>query len=369
MITKETLIRLTAGVLLLSIVLACTVSLDLDGKEAEKSPAERTLEALYLEQTAAALPVVDAGGNTQPAVTVTHTLIPGNPGSPDVEKDEIDTSNTAGTRTALGDSFRLGNFERPFSEGDMVYHPELDIVKLELSAGDDFYYFTFLMSGSGTDGFGAAYYGIEFDTDYDGRGDYLLWARGTDSTDWVIDGVMLLEDANGNVGGSSPVVPDKNPGDGYERVLFGPNDLTDPDVAWVRVSGSDIQLVVKRSYIDKNRWYWRAWADGGMMDPAKFDYNDQFSEEQAGSPNKNSSQYPIAALHMMDSTCWIAYNLEPTGTELGGCVQIQPTLAPDPTDVPPCDCSRSCTSFGFDITCCNYCNCSWQGVEFGCYPP
>jgi hypothetical protein len=120
---KETLIRIAAGVLLLSVSLACAVSLDLDGEEAEKSPAEQALEALYLEQTAAALPVMDAGGNAQPTITITHTLVPGNPGSPDVEKEEIDTENTAGTRTALGDSFRLGNFERPFTESDMLYHP------------------------------------------------------------------------------------------------------------------------------------------------------------------------------------------------------------------------------------------------------
>jgi len=369
MARREYFIKLGAITAAMAVVLSCAVSFDWGGGEEEKSPAEKTLEALYLEQTAAALPVIDAGGSEPAAVAVTHEMVPGNPGSPDVEKDEIDTENTAGTRTALGDSFRLGNFERPFTENDMAYHPELDIVKLELSAGDDFYYFTFIMSSPGADGFGAGYYGIEFDTDYDGRGDYLLWAKGTSSADWVIDGVMLMEDVNGNVGGSSPVVPDNNDGDGYERVLFGPDDLSDPDVAWVRVSGSDVQLAVKRSYIDKNRWYWRAWADGGIADPARFDYNDTVTEEQAGSPNKNSGLYPIAALHMMDSTCWIAYNLEPTGTELGGCVQIQPTQPPpQPTDE-PCDCPRNCTSLGFDQFCCNYCGCSWQGNEFGCYPP
>jgi len=248
----------------------------------------------------------------------------------------------------------------------MAYHPELDIVKLELSAGNDFYYFTFFMSNPGADGFGAGYYGVEFDTDYDGRGDYLLWAKGTASSDWVIDDVMLLEDMNGNVGGSSPVVPDNNDGDGYERVLFGPEDLADPDVAWIRVNGSNVELAVKRSYIDENRWYWRAWADGGVMDTAKFDYNDSYSEAQAGSPNKNSGLYPIAALNMMDSTCWIAYNLTPTGTELGGCVQIVPTAPPAPTDKPLCDCPRNCQSIGYNEACCKYCGCEWGGNEFGC---
>ena len=360
---KKTFIRLAAVVLLMALVLACTVSLDWGREKEEKSPAEQTLEALYVDQTAAALPVVvDTVEEESASVPIIHDLVPGNPGSPDVEKNEIDTENTADTRTALGDSFRLGNFERPFTESVMAYHPELDIVKLELSAGDDFYYFTFILSGPGTDGFGAGYYGVEFDSDYDGRGDYLLWAKSTSSTEWLIDDVMLLEDLNGDVGGLSPVLPDKSPGDGYEHVLFGPEALDDPDVAWVRASGNNIQLAVKRSYIDKNRWYWRAWADAGITDPARFDYNDQFSEEQAGSPNKNSGMYPIAALSMMDSTCWIAYNLEPTGTELGGCVQIQPTQEPPPpptpTEKPPCDCSGTCSSYSGEF-CCEYCGCTW----------
>ena len=33
-------------------------------------------------------------------------------------------------------------------------------------------------------GYPSAYYGIEFDTDKDGRGDYLIWAQGDDNTEW-----------------------------------------------------------------------------------------------------------------------------------------------------------------------------------------
>ena len=68
-----------------------------------------------------------------------------------------------------------------------------------------------------------------------------------------------------------------------------------------------------------------------MADPSKFDYNDSFSEGQAGSPNKNSSYYPVGQLNLMDSTCWVAYNFEASGKELGGCYQ----LAPEPTKAPP----------------------------------
>ena len=351
------------GVLMI-FVLACSFSFDLGGEE-EMSAPEKTLQALYLEETAAALADMEsfseiAEEDKPVAVSIDHEIIPSNPGSPDVEKEEIDTKNTADTRTALGDSFRLSNYERPFTEEDMVYHPELDLVKLLLAEGNDFYYFTFEMSAPGKEGFGNGYYGVEFDTDYDGRGDYLLWAKGTSSTEWIMTDVMLYEDVNGDVGGSNPVVPDTNEGDGYERLLFGPEALDDPDVAWVRSDPTDsdnIQLAVKKSYIDKNRWYWRAWADAGIADAAMFDYNDQFTEKEAGSPNKNGGFYPIAALHMMDSTCWIAYNLTPTGTEVGGCVQVQPTQqAPPPADEPEepgCDCSISYRQLSRE--CCTVC--------------
>ena len=220
----------------------------------------------------------------------------------------------------------------------MIYHPETDIVRLLLSKGEDFYYFTFELSGVDKDlNYPSATYGIEIDTDYDGRGDYLLWAKGDANTEWNIDDVMLFADSNNDVGGSSPVVPDGKEGDGFDQVLFSIDNLNDPDSAWKRVDpgdGKNVQLAVKTSLIDNNRFYWKAWADSGLADPELFDYNDSFSESQAGSPNKNSSYYPIDKLNLMDCTCWIAYNLTPTGTELGGCASAPPP-PPPPADVPP----------------------------------
>jgi len=353
--THESLRKLAAAEFLLLFALACSISFN-----SGESEAEQTLQAIYQEYTQTAMaagPADDGAGEDAPEIVIEHETIPGNPGKADVEKDEIDTENTADTKTALGDSFRLGNFERPFTEDDMVYHPDTDMVRLLLSRGDEFYYFTLELSGTDKDeNYPTAGYGIEFDTDYDGRGDYLLWATGNGSTDWTITDVMLLEDSDNDVGGASPVVPDNNEGDGYDRVLFSKDVLDDPDVAWQRVDpgdGNNVQLAVKTSYIDNTRFYWRGWADKGVADPALFDYNDSFSESQAGSPNKNSNYYPVGQLNLMDSTCWIAYNLEPTGTELGGCVQIQPTQPPPPPKEDPCVCVPGC--FGTDPKCCNQC--------------
>ena len=178
---------------------------------------------------------------------------------------------------------------------------------------------------------------------------------------------MLLSDSNNDVGGSSPVVPNAHGGNGYDQVLFSIDDLNDPDSAWKRVDpndGNNVQLAVKTGLIDNNRFYWKAWADTGVADPAKFDYNDSYSESQAGSPNKNSDYYPVDQLNLMDSTCWIAFNLTPTGTELGGCVGLPPAQeAPPPPEEPGCNCA---TPIGLGQDCCTVCGYIWYSDTGNC---
>jgi hypothetical protein len=366
--------------LLLIISLACSVSINSGGEQTSvPSEAEQTLSAIYSGYTAEALSqpqqasqeaAQETPAAEQPAPTeITHTIIPGNPGSPDQEKDEIDTSNTAADRLALGDSFRLGNFERPFTQDSMVYKQENDLFYLELSEDDDFYIFSLELIGPGEDGTLSAHYGIEFDSDKDGRGDVLLWAKGGDHPDWTIEDVMVLRDSNNDVGGSSPVVPDSRNGDGYDEVLFSADVLDDPDAAWQRIDPNNsniIQLAIKKGLIDEGRFFWKGWADSGVADPSKFDYNDSFSEEQAGSPNKNSSYYPVGQLNLMDSTCWVAYNFEASGKELGGCYQ----LAPEPTKKPPTQvpCSGSCNT-GTSQRCCTCAGWHWTADGCRLIPP
>jgi len=161
-------------------MIACSVSCSGSGE----SSAEQTLQAIYLQDTVEALtaqeelapaeliaePAAEAGF-TEPE----HQMMPGNPGYPELIKAEIDTSKTANEKYALADSFRLGTLERPFTETDMDYHPETDLIELTLSKSDDFYFFDIeVFSGGEDSGFPSAFYGIEFDTDVDGRGDLLL---------------------------------------------------------------------------------------------------------------------------------------------------------------------------------------------------
>ena len=362
--------------LLLVISIACGVSFDTGGEKTDAAAeVEQTLQAVFAQYTLeamtaananppAAVELAPAASVEAPAPTeIPHTTIPGNPGSPDQKKDDIDTSNTAGQKIALGDSFRLGNFERPFTKDVMDYKKENDILEILLAEDDDFYIFSLEIVGPGDDGFLSASYGIEFDSDLDGRGDVLLWAKGGDHPEWTIDDVMVLRDSNDDVGGSRPVLPDNDDGDGYDEVLFSKEVLNDPDAAWQRTSGSVIQLAIKKGMAGGSRFFWKAWADSGLADPAKFDYNDTMSEEQAGSPNKNSNLYPIGDLNLMDSTCRVAYKYEATGKELGGCYQLQPTAVP-PTAKPPtkvpCNCNLACPQRS--QACCTSCggSCIWS---------
>ena len=87
----------------------------------------------------------------------------------------------------------------------MDYQPETDLIEISISKKSDFYYFSIeIYSGSKDGGYPSSSYGIEFDTDLDGRSDVLLWAKGVDSGEWTIENVSVLSDSNNDVGGTQP---------------------------------------------------------------------------------------------------------------------------------------------------------------------
>lgn len=261
----------------------------------------------------------DAQHTTVPADTVPEGLI----------KDEIDSSLTESSKTAKGDSLRLGILERPFSQTDMVYHPDTDLVNITISADDNFYYLSLeLKAVDNTAGYPSANYAIEFDTDKDLKGDFLLWVKGDGSTDWNTDNVYVLQDANKDVGGATAVIPDAGAGDGYETVVFSPDVMNDPDLAWKRVDPdmpNVVQLAIKKSVLEPGLFYWKAWADGNTIEVGQFDLNDFYSNAQAGSPDLNSADYPVNQLNLMDSTCWSAYGFQPQEMT-GGCYKAPPQV-------------------------------------------
>jgi len=326
----------------------------LKSSPANPAPAGTSQEAQNEEQPVAASNTETPQSNATPAAV--HTITPAAPGAPEESKQDIDTSSTANRKLALGDSFRLGIFERPFTAGDMNYVEYTDLQEASISSDENFFYFVLDLENNGIDAdHPGMHYGVEFDTDLDGRGDILLWAQESGNPDWTTDGVSVFEDANEDVGGSKPVMADPSRGDGYESLLFSPQQTGDPDSAWRRSDGRQIHLAVKKGLIGSSGFFWKVWADNGPADPSLFDYNDSFSEAQAGSPGNGSSAfYPVNALSQVDSTCWIAYNYRASGYEPGGCY-IHPTAQPAKKAASHAPACPPCGTFEMSYDCCVAC--------------
>lgn len=243
------------------------------------------------------------------------------------------------------DDFSRNLYERPFTQTTMDNRFDLDLQKITMSTDNTFFYFSLdlLDVNIGTKTLDGNY-GIEFDLDKDGRGDYLLWAyQPPTSTAWDYVGIALFSDVNKDVGGTRALASDPaNPNwNGYETELWPGKPLIDPDGAWVRISPNDatvVQLAVKRSLIgNPASFLWGAWADDQIKAPYKFDYNDFYTAAEAGSPVKGNANYPLKALAQMDSTCREAWGFTPTGSEPGICKKatvVQPTAKPKATTKP-----------------------------------
>jgi hypothetical protein len=386
--------------IIMIIVMACSVSLFDKGE----SEAERTLQAIYVEQTLEPLaqasppppeePVQEPPAIVETAIEempqevtataeIVHTTIPGNPSW--VSQWFMDTSSasTASQNRAYGgDQLNQNLLERPFTAQDMIYHPEVDLVRLEISQDSTFYYFVLHLSGLNKDlNILSANYGVEIDTNRDGRGNLLLWVIGDNNSEWNIDNVFVYRDTNTDVGGNHPMQADAPgySGDSYDKLLFSPEHLDDPDAAWKRVNPEDanvIQLALKKSLLNNaTTFLWNGWADDGVSDPTMFDYNDFFTLSDAGSPIKNSADYPLKALYLADNTCRLAFGFEPTGNEPGVCPLSEAVPTPEP-ETPPseptgCICSDYPNyTFIDDPECCTQCGFVWYGTdEFPCGPP
>ena len=381
---KTNMRSLFACVLILLLAsLACTI--DFGGS----SDAEKTLTAIYLQDTLDAQSMVEAApaqeeAAPQPTATiqVTHSITPGNPGWVSQWWLDTDSSSTASQNRANGGDYLNQNLlERPFTTQDMTYRHDVDLGKVEISQDNTFYYFLLHLNGvNSQSGMLAAFYGVELDIDKDGRGDLLLWARGDGSTTWNIEDVFVYSDENNDVGGLRAMLADAPSSglDGYEKTLFSPENLNDPDAAWKRVDPSDnnvMQLAIKKSLMNNaSTFMWSTWADDGVIDPGKFDYNDQFTLNQAGSPISGAADYPLKAIFLADNTCRLAYGYEETSDASWLCKRAEPTPKPQPTieepeeeDEPPCTCPSNRT-FITDKACCEYCGFTWgNNDEFPCY--
>jgi hypothetical protein len=240
---------------------------------------------------------------------------------------DVDTSGTgAEKRAPYGDSYRINRFERPFL-GDMTYVPDLDIVTFNLSKDSNFYYVSIELIGKDPNNPMGINYGVEMDLNADGFGDIMILAHGPYTTDWGTTNVQVLKDSNRDTGGLSGERSDAPiETNGYDTFLLNDGQGDDPDLAWVRMMAGQyatLQFAFKRS-LSGSSFMMGTFADAGLKDPAKFDYNDRFTEEEAGSPEKSEALYPLKALYKVDNTCREAFGFNPTGDEPQLCPKEPP---------------------------------------------
>jgi hypothetical protein len=288
------------------------------------------------QPTATGVPATEAP-TTVP--TVTHLITAGEPPSGfESQITDSDTSPVAAQRRAAGgENFNNNQYERPFDQSMDTYFPDLDIKNAGLKRDATWVYVTITLTGPAPQGGLPADYGVEVDTNLDGRGDFLVMASAPGAA-WSTDGVRVWKDGDHNVGGFHPVQADQPPqtGNGYETLLFDQGQGSDPDLAWARINPGNpnsVQIAFKRSLInDSGKFLWGAWAvDPQMFHPDWFDYNDHFTQAEAGSPLTELTQYyPLKAFYAADDTCRWAVGFKPTGSEPGVC-----PVPPTPTPVLP----------------------------------
>jgi hypothetical protein len=271
---------------------------------------------------------------------------------------DVDSSGTASQhRAPYGDSYNINLFERPFTQKDMTYIPSLDINTFQIASDDNFYYVFITLIGSNPNDPANIDYGVEIDKDHDGFGDVLVWAQPPYITQWTTNGVQVYTDPNHDTGGASPEKSDANAtteapyqGDGYETVIFNQSQGDDPDLAWVRIDPKNpnvVDFAFKQSLAGPS-FMWGVWADAGLKDPGKFNYNDRFTNAQAGSPIGNSQYYPINTIYAVDNTCRAAYGFTPTGYEPMLCPSNAPPPPKSTSASPSCSAAAppSCTGPG-----------------------
>lgn len=244
---------------------------------------------------------------------------------------DFDSSKILENKTPIGgDRFTFGRFERPFNANAMdVYFSQIDIVNTVVFQDDTWIYASITMKDlqqSSTEGIK---YAVELDVDLNGKGDWLIIAGKPSSTDWTVTSVKVYKDANRDVGGEMPMLTDKTKleNDGFETMTFDQGRGDDPDTAWVRISPNDpntIQFALKKSALENPfKYLINMWAGTNLLDPSKFDLNDQFTHEQAGAADSGLDIfYPIKEIAEIDNSCRIAVGFQPTGNEPGLCGSV-----------------------------------------------
>ncbi|MCJ7824601.1 MAG: hypothetical protein MUP44_06860, partial [Anaerolineales bacterium] len=173
--------------------------------EANLPSGEATKEPDVVSLPEATEPPVEATEEALPTPTVAHQIQPSSPGSVSSFMTDRSSAALAAERRANADNFDINFLERPFTTQVMDYQEYLDITRAELSMGSPWVYVTIFLEGPPPAGSEASY-GVEVDLDIDGRGDWLVLADAPPDSAWTTDGVRACRDANGDVGGPTPMI-------------------------------------------------------------------------------------------------------------------------------------------------------------------
>jgi hypothetical protein len=324
---------ITFSLILIFVMLACNMPGAATNPSQAASPVPATATNMPIVSasatqaeaaTATAAPSPTAELPT-PTLAVSHSLTPLTnikPGK--LINDVISVDTAAEKRAPYGDSYDINRFERPFMQ-DMTYISDLDIVSFNLAFDEKFFYVSIELVGTDPNNDIGINYGVELDTNADGFGDFIIIAHPPYNVNWSTDNVQVVQDTNRDTGGLSAEKSDAPlPGDGYDTVIFdgGRGAGDDPDLAWVRVNAgpkATVQFAFKKSWIG-TRFMYGVIADGGLKSVGDMDYVDRFTEEEAGSPVKNSPYYPLKALYAVDNVCREAFGFTGTQQEPQRCL-------------------------------------------------
>lgn len=258
---------------------------------------------------------------------VVHKMTPSNSPKTSTLIYDVDSKDTGPDKRApYGDSYDIYRMERPFIQ-DMIYVPDLDIVTFNVTMEEDWVYVSIKLVGTNPNNDLGIHFGVELDVNGDGFGEYIIWAKPPYTPEWSTNGIQVFADNNHDSGGLSAEKSDAPlDGDGYETMVFEAGQGDDPDLAWVRINAganATVQFAFKKSLAGSS-FLLGVLADSNLKDVTKMYYNDRFTEEEAGSPEKSEKHYPLKALYGFDNTCREAYNYDPNGYEPMLCPRDPP---------------------------------------------
>jgi hypothetical protein len=204
------------------------------------------------------------------------------------------------------DLWFVNQYERPFTAGEMGYQPHLDIHAVRLrSAGA---WTIYEIETAALPGEQTAYLAIEFDLDLDDRPDLLIQGWVPEYEEWGQVGIKLFQDENRDVGGNRPRLaePREARWDGFELESRFEQQADAPQIYLRKTTDTPatFQIAVHRRVLERTQTYvWRAWLEAEEFKADWFEYHDQVSLEEAGSPYRYSEHYPIDQLASVDNTC------------------------------------------------------------------